>query len=444
MAGGGSRRIVLGSSGVATARDPGGELRVLWIGDACCSTGFSRCTHAGCDALHAAGHEVVVLGLNFYGRPGLSAPYPYTIEPAHEPLDGGKDYFGFNRWLVLLDRLRPDAVVMLQDGWNIPGYFQFLDRENESRENERRDPIPEPPVIGWLAADAINQKGAGLERLAHVITWTEFARREFAAGGYEGTSSVIGLGVDGDLFRPVDRAVARREALKGKVPEDAFVVGVVGRNQERKRLDLTLQYFAEWVHESGIDDAYLYLHVAPTGDTGCDIDSLVSFYGLGPDAGDLGASRVILSQPHVGSGINEQSMRDLYGCFDLYWTTSMGEGWGLPALEAMACGVPCLLPNSSAFLEWPGDAAAGVDCTARALVGPLNMNPYTIGAVPDKDESIRALDWLYRNPTARERFSKAGLKVAARLTWGASGEALVQIIEEVVTGTAVEDVRRAV
>ena len=405
-------------------------MRVLWIGDACCSTGFSRCTHAACDALHTAGHEVIVLGVNFYGRPGLSSPYPYTIEPAHEPLDGGRDIFGFNRWTVLLDRFAPDAVVILTDGWSVPGYFQFLDIENKSRENEKREPIPEPPVIGWIAADAANQKGEDLERLAHVVTWTEFARREYVAGGYDGTTSVVGLGVDGNLFRPVDRAVARQKALGDDLPENAFVVGVVGRNQTRKRLDLTVEYFAAWLRESGIEDAYLYLHVAPTGERGCDIESLVNFYGLGTDDAG-GQGRVILSQPHVGVGIAEESMRDLYGCFDLYWTTSMGEGFGLPALEAMACGVPCLLPNSSAFEEWPGEAAAGVDCTASALVGPLDMHPYTIGSIPDKDGSVKALDWLYRNKSARDRLSKAGLEVAARLTWKASGEALVEIIEDV-------------
>ncbi len=169
---------------------------------------------------------------------------------------------------------------------------------------------------------------------------------------------------------------------------------------------------------------------------------MIRYYGLGSEGGNENG-RVILSEPSVGVGIDEQNMKNLYGCFDLYWTTSMGEGWGLPALEAMACGVPCLLPNAAAFAEWPGDAACGVKCTATALVGPLNMWPHTIGAVPDKADSIRSLDWLYRNPSARKRFSKAGLKLAAGLTWERSGSAMVEIVESVVRAERPEPVAQA-
>ena len=405
-------------------------MRVLWIGDACCSTGFARCSHAGCDALHAAGHEVIILAMNFFGSPGLSAPYPYVIEPALNPLDGGGDRFGLERFPVFVDRLKPDVVVMLQDAWNIPGYFELFDKWNRKREAKGIEPTPEPTTIGWIACDAKNQRGSDLDRLAHVVAWTEFGRDEFIAGGYDGPLSIVGLGVDTKLFHPVDRVAARRTALRGTVPEDAFIVGVVGRNQERKRLDLTIEYFAEWIHEAGIDDAYLYLHVGPTGDQGCNLQSLVSYYGLGSDQG-AGHGRVILSEPDIGAGIAEQGMRDLYGCFDLYWSTSMGEGWGLPATEAMACGVPCLLPNASAFSSWPGDAAAGFECSGSALVAPLHMHPHTIGSIPDRADCIRSLDWLYRNATARERFAKAGLELASKLTWEASGEAFARIVESV-------------
>ena len=64
-----------------------------------------------------------------------------------------------------------------------------------------------------------------------------------------------------------DRAVAMDNDHVG-LPvrvRDGFVVGVVGRNQHRKRLDLAIAYFAEWVQTRRIADAYLLIQAHGEG-----------------------------------------------------------------------------------------------------------------------------------------------------------------------------------
>jgi D-inositol-3-phosphate glycosyltransferase len=390
--------------------------RVLWVGDAVASSGFAMCSHAVCDHLHARGWDVHVLAINYYGDPH---PYPYTIYPSFNPLEGGRDLWGVDRLPLLISQLAPDLVVILQDPWNIPGYFRSIDGAVASglfspgSDSDSGSTLP--PIVGWLAVDGKGQKADGLDRLAKVIVWTEFARDELRQAGYGGHPAIVPLGVDTATFYPHDKAESRKVVCPS-LPADSYIIGVVGRNQPRKRLDLTLAYFAEWVSACDIPNAYLFLHVGPTGDKGFDLQQLAAYHGL--------KGRVLVSNPHIGRGYDSALMPQIYSAFDLYWTTTQGEGWGLPALEAMACGVPCLLPDWSGLGSWAKDAACLVPCTSTAVTAPIGQLAYTIGGVPDRDRTIGALQLLYADRAARRTYGDLGRRLAEGLTWKNTAEAM--------------------
>lgn len=387
-------------------------MKVLWVGDAVVSSGFARCTHAACDALAEAGHEVTVLGMHYHGDPRYR--FPYDIYPCRDPLDQGQDPFGVTRLPVLVSRLEPDVVVILNDPWNIRAYLLSM----------KRLATEAPPIVAWLAVDAKNQHGQQLNDLALVVTWTEFAMSELRAGGYEGPGAIVPLGVDTDLFRPRDRANARASMWPEEgLPLDAFVVGVVGRNQPRKRLDLTLEYFAEWIGRHGIEDAWLCLQVAPTGDVGVDLHSLIRYHGLN--------GRIALLETGVGSGLHDEAMPTLYSCFDVYLSTSQGEGWGLPCLEAMACGVPCVVPDFAALGEWTENAALKVPCTSTAPSAPLNDHVYTLGGIPDREGTVVALQSMYEHAEVRRVYADRGRRLAERYQWRETGEGMRRVLERV-------------
>lgn len=398
------------------------KLKILFVGDAACSTGFALCTHEVCNRLHANGHEISILGINAWGDPHN---YPYTIYPCVNPLDRSRMVCGEERLPKLIARLQPDAVVILQDPWNIQGYLTEIDDQLGAPVSAD---FKVPTMIGWLAVDAKNQaSGKQLNRLDHVVTWTQFGIDELRAGGYTGSHSIIGLGVDTTVYYPIDKAEARREifsryGIDTSISPDSFIIGVVGRNQYRKRLDLTLEYYAEWIKSYDVRDAHLYLHVAPTGESGCDIPKLLRYYGI---------SAIVSEPSQAGQGATIDEMRSIYNLFDLYWTTTQGEGWGLPALEAMACGVPVLAPDWSGLREWAEPAAVLVSCTSTALNAPINRAPYTIGGIADKYEMIAALDKIYRHRSYREQLSALGLRLAKELTWDRVGEQWESLLQSI-------------
>jgi glycosyltransferase involved in cell wall biosynthesis len=324
------------------------------------------------------------------------------------------------------------------------------------------------PIVGWLAVDGLNQVTAPrLNDLTRVVVWTKFAARELVKCGLEPARyradetifidpsypvdypaniygwknpCVVPLGVDTSIFHPTDQTRAR-ELLFGdlNLPLASFIVGYVGRNQPRKRLDLLLSYFAEWVATRNLTDAYLFLHVAPTKDMGADVQALAHYLGL--DAVN-GNGRLIVSEQPTHKGTSETDMPIVYAAMDVFLTTTQGEGMGLPELEAQACGVIVVAPDWSGLGTDGGWPAPGsiirIPCTTTALTAPINSQCHTIGGIPDKAATLRALDQVYNDwkagegPTALVKL--AGLQCARELTWKRSAQGMEKVLLEVLGG----------
>jgi D-inositol-3-phosphate glycosyltransferase len=356
--------------------------KLLWVGDAVVDSGFARVTHGVLNVLSRY-WDVSVVGVNYRGDPHT---YPYDIYPAWV----GGDPYGFNRTEKVAATLKPDFVVILTDPWHIPLYAKPLNKMDI-------------PAVGSIAVDGKNCRGQCLNHLEFTIFWTKFGQREARKGGFQGKSDVIPLGVNTQRYRPEDKTASRKAlGITGEML-NAFIIGNVNRNQTRKRLDLSIQYFAEWIKSRKINDAFFFCHVAPTGDDGYDLSQLAEYYGVD--------NRFILAEPNVWAGVPEERMVATYNSFDVQISTSQGEGWGLTTLEGMACGVPQIVPLWSALGEWTTGAAIAVPCPTQSTT-PAFLN--AVGGVPDKASFLLALDEVYKDKTLRDKLSQNGIALANR------------------------------
>jgi D-inositol-3-phosphate glycosyltransferase len=390
--------------------------RLLWIGDAGCQSGFARATHYTLEALRKT-WDVAVLGLNYRGDPHT---YPYPIYPAYVP---GGDLFGVSRIRELMGKLRPDIIVFQNDPWNIPRYVEAL---------EDIPAAARPALVGAIAVDGLNCRGRAMNGLDHVVFWTQFGADEAAAGGYEKSYSVIPLGVDRSIYKPALYDKAHLRKLLG-LPEKTwggFFFLNVNRNQPRKRLDLTLQAFAQFrrvwdiSHQPGDPEPFLYLHVCPTGDQGYDLTHLAAYYKL--------HQQIILAEPGVYHGSSEAEIVATYQAADVQMSTTQGEGWGLTTLEGMACGIPQIAPKWAALGEW-ATAADLVPCSGT-IATPGNIN--SIGGIVDQDQLHTALFYAYHSEQKRRHMIEAGLALAARpeFAWKNIGHRWATVLEEVLGG----------
>jgi glycosyltransferase involved in cell wall biosynthesis len=115
--------------------------------------------------------------------------------------------------------------------------------------------------------------------------------------------------------------------------------------------------------------------------------------------------------------IREQDKAPLYSAATVFAFPSLYEGFGMPVLEAMACGTPVVTSNVSALPEVAGDASLLVD-------------PYEPRAIAD------GLEELLESQARREELSRRGLERARRFTWRQVAEQTVRVYRQTLTGTS--------
>lgn len=110
--------------------------------------------------------------------------------------------------------------------------------------------------------------------------------------------------------------------------------------------------------------------------------------------------------------VSDEDLPALYNAADLFVYPSLYEGFGLPPLEAMACGTPVITSNTSSLPEVVGDAGIMVD-------------PYDVDGLADAMHKVLTNDGL------REDMIKKGLKRAKMFSWEKCAKEMLDVYEEV-------------
>lgn len=356
---------------------------LLWVGDAVAHTGFATVTHNILAHLHET-WNIHVLGVNYYGDPHK---YPYMIWPASRNMH--EDLYGIRRIGSLVEQLKPDVICILNDPWIVSQYIQPL-----KQITHRARLVCYVPVDGLNIAPAF---ATALHAFDAVITYTDFGYEQLVRGGFTGTKHVIPHGINTRQFYPIPRTDARRQL---GLSDDWYIVGLVNRNQPRKRIDLAFDIFADWVADKP-EHVRLFYHGA-VHDVGWDIVQLAQYLGI--------EQRLILTDLSMtaAQGVSVDQLRTIYNSFDVQISTTLGEGWGLTTMEGMACEIPQIVPEWSALAEWARGGVYYVPCTERMVhTGGIN----TIGGVVDRRMFIDALDRFYYDVHTRLQYAKAGFRL---------------------------------
>jgi glycosyltransferase involved in cell wall biosynthesis len=141
--------------------------------------------------------------------------------------------------------------------------------------------------------------------------------------------------------------VAEHDPWEGK-----FVVTIPNANKGvmpvRKAWGENLLAFSAFAKDK--DDVLLYLHTDVTGSGhGIDLPALIKAAGIHPD------KVMFVDQYEHRMGVSDETMAAIYTRSDVLLSASAGEGFGLPVLEAQACGTPVIVSNFSAQPELVGD-----------------------------------------------------------------------------------------
>ncbi|MEG4144382.1 glycosyltransferase [Microcoleus sp. Pol12B5] len=168
------------------------------------------------------------------------------------------------------------------------------------------------------------------------------------------------------------------------IPDAPYILGV-STLEPRKNLEHVIRCFAKGVQQQGIKDLNLVL----VGAKGWEYEKIfqeIANFGLSKD-------RIIIT-----GYVADEDLAAIYSGAMVFVYPSLYEGFGLPPLEAMQCGIPVITSNNSSFPEVVGDAGVMLDPT-------------------DADGLCHSILTLYRTPALRQEMSLKSLAQARKFSW---------------------------
>lgn len=184
---------------------------------------------------------------------------------------------------------------------------------------------------------------------------------------------------------------------KYNLPKKYFLS--VGTLEPRKNVDFVIRTFLKFIKENKIDDLGLVL----VGAKGWDYDKIFEEYNNAQELKD----KIIIT-----GRVPDEDLASLYSHAHSFYYMSLYEGFGLPPLEAMQCGIATVTSNTSSLPEVVGDAGIMLDPNDEKLLSKTMLD-------------------LYLNESLREEYAKKGLKRSELFSWKKSAEELVNIYQKI-------------
>lgn len=205
---------------------------------------------------------------------------------------------------------------------------------------------------------------------------------------------VTHLGASELFYQCQDQDTIDKVRTKFSMPDGQYVLSL-STLEPRKNISQTIRCFTRIIREGNIKDLSLVL----VGTKGWDFDAIFN---------EIAASAEIRERIIVTGYVPDQDLAPLYSGAMMFVYPSYYEGFGLPPLEAMQCGVPVITSNTSSLPEVVGEAGIMVD-------------------PEDGDVLCQAMLGIYNSTELRHKMSADSLAQAKKFSWKKCAEQTIDV-----------------
>jgi glycosyltransferase involved in cell wall biosynthesis len=337
----------------------------------------------------APGLEIAEMRLPAWSWPTLSLPTPYGRRASLHTLG-----LYLSRWIrypLALRKLQADLYHILDNSYGHLAFFldprRTVVTSHGGTPSSWRQWNPEGPAM-WVFDLAFK----GMLRANHVIAVSEYAKQELLAEADYPPDAVhvVSHGID-PIFHPLpgdSRARWREKLLPSS--DDSYLLLHIGHSAPRKNLEVLYQALAILCKQRQPVDL-----VRVGGIPSPSQARLIE---------NLSIASAITHVPYVPN----QKLPSYYAAADVFVFPSLYEGFGIPLIEAMACGTPVICSDRAPFDEVCGEAAYFVDTGSPEALA-------------------QAIREVLVNPALAEDLRRRGLKRAERFTWERTAQKTLQV-----------------
>nr|WP_315025812.1 glycosyltransferase family 1 protein [uncultured Chryseobacterium sp.] len=184
---------------------------------------------------------------------------------------------------------------------------------------------------------------------------------------------------------------------KYKIPEKYFLC--LGTLEPRKNVDHIIRSFLKMIKENNVNDLSLVL----VGSAGWDYNKIFQEYENAEELKD----KIIIT-----GRVADDELASLYSNAHSFYYMSLYEGFGLPPLEAMQCGLATVTSNTSSLPEVVGDAG-------------ITLDP------KDENGLVQTMRDLYYDENLRQDYARKGLERSQQFSWEKCANEHIEIYKKV-------------
>jgi len=352
-------------------------------------------------------------------------PYPSNVDvidaaSLETPLQQG---FGFQALVEQIKKKSPHVVMIYND---MAVVSKFLE------EIRKTGFIPRPFKV-WVYCDQVYdcQHQAMIDILNRdsdrVFTFTNYWKKQLKEQGVTRPISILGHGFDPTTFFTVPKDLARKSL---KLPEDAFIIMSLNRNQPRKRYDIMLMAFVELLAKYPTKSIVL-LCICDKGEKGgwWLFDVFVrELKKKGLSIEQFGNRLMISSQDMA---FKDEDINILYNIADVGISTADGEGWGLCTFEQMGVGIPQVVPDIGGYKDYCSSTNTMLVKPAHSYYLPSVYSPVGGEAhVCNPHDVCMAIEEYLNDSEKRKIHGQKAKEAVLEYTWSKAVKGLVKAIQE--------------
>ena len=361
--------------------------KLLWMGDDPRSkSGYGRVLNEMLPYLSKS-FEVIILAIGYKGNTDQTQ----IIDSS----DGTP--FGFKSIVENYNQIKPDIFILINDHKIIWGWLSAL-KENCDLSFCKIIPYVCTEYIGISRKDMIIYN----ETCHHILVMANFTGEEMKKRGCNIDYTRLSHGYPQTLTN-IDTQIAKN---KLNISPNAFVFYSGNRNQPRKRLDIIIRAYVEFLKKYQYQDVLLMMNCGLT-DMGINIPELYEQLCLDNQIENYMSKIYYCNKTHNSSEFNDEELSLFYSCANVGITTSTGESFGLIPFEMCLFNVPQIIPNFGGIIETIKEGCIAVQPNDYYTYPNVIQSANGTGAIIHYKEVAQAMEMYYTNKEIYKKHSKS-------------------------------------
>jgi glycosyltransferase involved in cell wall biosynthesis len=237
-----------------------------------------------------------------------------------------------------------------------------------------------------------------VKKATKIITISEFTKKELVTRHKVKKEKIVTVPLAADLtrYKKLTEKETYQVLSKHRLSRNYFFH--IGRLESKKNISTLIRAFDMFKKQRGVGDPF---HLVLAGSPGFGYSRIKQFIDASP----------YKDQIHLLGRVPEEDVPALMNAATLYLFPSWYEGFGIPALETMACGTPMIASDIGALREVAGQAAT--------FVSPS-----------EPERWVKAMQELVSNGMKREELEQAGLERVKQFSWKRTAEETWEVFKK--------------